>query len=118
MGATYTIKVTSRDSRALAKEVESTLGCKPDRSIECSGVEASIATAIYVRMSAVQLDSYVILACFIGHSFWWSADSGGSRHTRSQDPHSGCLGQRGGHQGGVSLLHRMVIQHLAKMSTK
>ena len=43
------MKVTSRDSRALAKEVESTLGCRPDRTIECSGAESSIAAAIYVR---------------------------------------------------------------------
>lgn len=48
MGATHTIKVTTKDSRALAKEIEATLGCRPDRSMECSGAEASIATAIYV----------------------------------------------------------------------
>jgi threonine dehydrogenase-like Zn-dependent dehydrogenase len=48
IGATYTLKVTSKDSRALAKEIESTLGCQPHCSIECSGAEASIATAIYV----------------------------------------------------------------------
>ena len=49
MGATYVVKVTSRDGRAVAKEIETTLGCQPDRSIECSGAESSIATAIYVR---------------------------------------------------------------------
>lgn len=48
MGATYTVKVTSRDGRVTAKEIEDTLGCKPDHSIECSGAEPSIATAIYV----------------------------------------------------------------------
>ncbi len=53
MGATYTVRVTSQDSHALAKEVESMLGCKPDRTIECSGAEASIATAIYVRQLVV-----------------------------------------------------------------
>ncbi len=50
MGATYTVKVTSRDSLALAKEVESTLACQPQQTIECSGAEPSIATAIYVRL--------------------------------------------------------------------
>lgn len=50
MGATYTVKVTTRDSRALAKEIETTLGCQPDHSIECSGAESSIATAIYVSL--------------------------------------------------------------------
>ena len=48
MGATYTVKVTTRDSRDLAKQIVDTLGCNPDRTIECSGAEASIATAIYV----------------------------------------------------------------------
>ena len=48
MGATYTVKVTTRDSRALAKQIVDTLGCNPDRTIECSGAEPSIATAIYV----------------------------------------------------------------------
>ncbi len=49
MGATYTVKVTSRDCRALAKEVAAILDGQPDCSIECSGAEPSIATAIYVR---------------------------------------------------------------------
>ena len=48
LGATHTVKVTGRDSRALAKEIVSTLGSPPDRTIECSGAESSIATAIYV----------------------------------------------------------------------
>ena len=48
MGATYTLKVTGRDSRALAKEIVSTLGSPPDYTLECSGAESSIATAIYV----------------------------------------------------------------------
>ena len=55
MGATYTLKVTTRDSRALAKQVVDTLGCSPDRTIECSGAEPSIATAIYVSQTIVSL---------------------------------------------------------------
>ncbi len=51
MGASYTLKVTTRDGRALAKEIEATMGCQPDRTIECSGAEPSIATAIYVMTS-------------------------------------------------------------------
>ena len=50
MGANHTLKVTTRDGRALAKEIEAILGCRPDRSIECSGAEPSIATAIYVSL--------------------------------------------------------------------
>lgn len=53
MGASYTVKVTTQDNRALAKQIEETLGCMPDRSIECSGAEPSIATAIYVRKPAL-----------------------------------------------------------------
>ena len=48
MGATYTVKVTTRDSRALASEITRMLGCQPEHSIECSGAESSIAAAIYV----------------------------------------------------------------------
>lgn len=51
MGASHVVKVTSRDSRALAKQIEETLGCKPERTIECSGAEPSIATAIYATQS-------------------------------------------------------------------
>ena len=48
MGATYTVKVTSKDSRAIATNIVEVLKCQPDCSIECSGVETSVATAIYV----------------------------------------------------------------------
>ena len=50
MGATHTVKVTTRDSQALASEIAQTLGCRPEYSIECSGAESSIAAAIYVRV--------------------------------------------------------------------
>lgn len=49
MGATHTLKVTGKDSRALAREIQAILGCQPHCSIECSGAEAGIATAIHVR---------------------------------------------------------------------
>ena len=48
MGATHTLRVTARDSRALARQIVDILGSPPDQSIECSGAEPSIATAIYV----------------------------------------------------------------------
>ena len=53
MGATHVVKVTTKDSRALAKQISDILGCKPDQSIECSGAEPSIATAIYVGLGVV-----------------------------------------------------------------
>ena len=49
LGATHTVQVTSADDRAVAKEICATMGCQPDISIECSGAEASVAAAIYVR---------------------------------------------------------------------
>ncbi len=51
MGATYTVKVTTRDSRVMAEQIRSTLGCSPDHTLECSGAEPSIGTAIYVSQS-------------------------------------------------------------------
>ena len=53
MGATHVVKVTTKDSRALAKQISDILGCQPDQSIECSGAEPSIATAIYVGLGVV-----------------------------------------------------------------
>ena len=55
MGAKYTIKVTTKDSKVLAKQIVNTLGCQPDQSIECSGVESSIAAAIYVRQQIAKI---------------------------------------------------------------
>lgn len=50
LGAAHTIQVKTRDTRLLAKHIEDTLGCKPDQSIECSGAQPSVATAIYVSI--------------------------------------------------------------------
>ena len=48
MGAKHTLKVTTKDSKLLATQIVNKLGCQPDQSIECCGVESSIAAAIYV----------------------------------------------------------------------
>ena len=58
MGANHTVKVTTRDSRELAKQIVDTLGCNPDRTIECSGAAPSIATAIYVSTMMAKLAGY------------------------------------------------------------
>ena len=51
MGATHTLRVDpTRESRALADQIVDILGSHPDQSIECSGAEPSIATAIYVSL--------------------------------------------------------------------
>ncbi len=52
MGADHTVKVVTRDTRALAQQITETLGSQPTQSIECSGAEPSIATAIYVCHSS------------------------------------------------------------------
>ena len=51
----YTVKVTTRNSRELARQIVDTLGCNPDKAIECSGAEPSIATAIYVSTMMANL---------------------------------------------------------------
>ena len=51
LGATYTLKVTTKNSRASARQIVDTLGCNPDKSIECSGAGSSLATAIYATLS-------------------------------------------------------------------
>ena len=53
LGATHTVLVETRDSRQLARLIHTTMGCRPDVSMECSGAESSIATCIYVCISLV-----------------------------------------------------------------
>ncbi|XP_033124071.1 sorbitol dehydrogenase-like [Anneissia japonica] len=47
MGATYTVKVDSKDPKIVAKNVEGALGGMPDVTIECSGAEPSVQMAFY-----------------------------------------------------------------------
>jgi hypothetical protein len=42
------IKVNTDDPKELANQIEATMGCQPDVSIECSAVDFSFRTAIYV----------------------------------------------------------------------
>ncbi|KAK7486799.1 hypothetical protein BaRGS_00021946 [Batillaria attramentaria] len=51
MGADGVIKVTSRDPKETAAQVEEVLGEKADITIECSGAPPSIRTAIYSTRS-------------------------------------------------------------------
>ncbi|XP_046576640.1 sorbitol dehydrogenase-like isoform X2 [Haliotis rubra] len=51
LGANYTLKVTSRDPRVTAQQIEETLGQPADKTIECSGVASSIRTAIFATAS-------------------------------------------------------------------
>ncbi|CAF99680.1 unnamed protein product, partial [Tetraodon nigroviridis] len=50
LGADFQLKVTKEvEPKQLAKNVEDSLGVQPHVTIECTGVESSIQTAIYVR---------------------------------------------------------------------
>ena len=49
LGADYTIKVESRDGKEVAKKVMEVMG-PADKTIECTGVESSIHTGIYVSI--------------------------------------------------------------------
>jgi len=51
IGADFTVKVTSRDGVKMAELIETTMGGKPDITIECSGAPPSIQTAIYATKS-------------------------------------------------------------------
>ena len=47
LGADITIKIQSKDGREVAKQIESEFG-ESDKTIECTGVESSITSAILV----------------------------------------------------------------------
>ena len=61
MGADHIVHVTTRDAQAVAKLVEEAMGGMPDKTIECSGAEASIQTGIYVSMRNVFFHEVVFL---------------------------------------------------------
>lgn len=51
IGADFLLPVKKEDtSQDIAKKVEGMLGCMPQISIECTGVQNSIQTAIYVLL--------------------------------------------------------------------
>ena len=47
LGADYTVKVESRDGKEVAEKIKNDFGLA-DKTIECTGVESSICTGIYV----------------------------------------------------------------------
>jgi len=51
IGADFLLLVKKEDTpQDMAKKVEGMLGCMPQISIECTGVENSIQTALYVSL--------------------------------------------------------------------
>lgn len=51
LGATYTIRVNTRDCRELANQISEIMGCQPDKTIECSGAQPAITTGIFATRS-------------------------------------------------------------------
>ena len=49
MGADH-VKVDTRDSQKLANHIKDAMGIAPYIAIECTGMESSVAMAIYVSM--------------------------------------------------------------------
>jgi len=50
LGAEYTLTVEpSREPRANANTIAGLIGCQPDVTIECTGAESSLKTAVYVN---------------------------------------------------------------------
>lgn len=48
LGADFTIQIKNESPKEMAEVVKSALGCMPDITVECSGVQASIQAGIYV----------------------------------------------------------------------
>ena len=55
MGADQIVVVDSRDARAVAAKIVDAMGAEPDITIECSGAESSIQSAIYVSRVVISL---------------------------------------------------------------
>lgn len=48
VGADFILQISNESPQEIANQVEGLLGCKPEVTIECTGVEASIQAGIYV----------------------------------------------------------------------
>ena len=55
MGADQIVVVDSRDARDVAAKIVDAMGAEPDITIECSGAESSIQSAIYVSRPVISL---------------------------------------------------------------
>lgn len=62
IGADFLLHVKKEDApQDIAKKVEGMLGCMPQISIECTGVQSSIQTAIYASlMTKIKSAFYII----------------------------------------------------------
>lgn len=51
MGADFTIQIKNETPQEVAAKVKSLLGCMPEITVECTGVQACIQASIYVSTS-------------------------------------------------------------------
>ncbi|XP_020029095.1 sorbitol dehydrogenase [Castor canadensis] len=51
VGADFILQIAKESPKEVASKVEELLGCKPDVTIECTGVESSVQTGIYATAS-------------------------------------------------------------------
>lgn len=67
MGADFTIQVKNETPKEVASKVESLLGCMPEITVECTGVQACIQAGIYVSITCPQGRTVMELAfLFLG----------------------------------------------------
>jgi len=66
VGADFTIQVTNETPQEVASKVESLLGCMPEITVECTGVQACIQAGIYVSTTCPRLEQ----CCHLFSSFW------------------------------------------------
>lgn len=62
VGADFTIQVKNETPQEVASKVESLLGCMPEITVECTGVQACIQAGIYVSTTYSQGRAVVALA--------------------------------------------------------
>ena len=66
LGADFTIQIKNETPQEVAAKVESLLGCMPEITVECTGVQACIQASIYVSTSC-PWDRAVLVFAF---PFW------------------------------------------------
>ena len=64
VGADFPLLVTREDSaQDVAQRVAGSLGKQPHVTIECTGAESSIQTAIYVHKPYIYINIYSVFIC-------------------------------------------------------
>lgn len=53
VGADIVLQISKESPKEIASKVEDMLGCKPEATIECTGVESAIQSGIYVSWMRV-----------------------------------------------------------------